>query len=123
MTLFFAVTNFRAVKNSMHRASMPVPDCQGTRRIKRKEFVPCEVHLYEAGRDGSEVYPRPPPRIKIKRISLIIHLVGAGSRERRKEKRKERKGRGTGDKEKSTIIGRPTVRNTRGLGANRSLFE
>lgn len=44
-------------------------------------------------------------------------------RESREKKGKKKGKKGKRDKEKSTIIGRPTVRNTRGLGANRSLFE
>lgn len=44
------------------------------------------------------------------------------SRGRESREKKEREER-DGDKGKNTIIGRPTERNTRGLGANRTLLE
>lgn len=82
----------------------PVSGSRGARQSKGTY----PAHLHESAR-RSKSYPSRPPGREIKRISLIIHLVEAGSRWGKKEQK------GGEDRErKITIIGRPVERNTRG---------
>ena len=83
-----------------------VSDCHA--RTKRKRLIRCTCTSL---RDVRKFIRVAPLGREIKRISLIIHLVEAGSREKKKKKRRDE----VEDKEKSTIIGRPMERNTRGL--------
>lgn len=79
-----------------------------SRAHETKETYP--VHLHELAR-RSEVYPSRPSRPRDQTDISDNPLSRGGESRKKKKKRRDE----VEDKEKSTIIGRPMERNTRGL--------